>query len=175
VSSLSQGLEAGIRVLKTAVQSIESNIIRSRKETVDKKTVSVASRLVELLEKTMRLLDVLSRRIQHVEDGLVTISNYTYIFRTSKEVVLVRTRPEHVVLSLDLESNAVSLKTRDATLSVSPNSLTISIRSKLVKISPLSEEQFTSKRDELRMALKTIEKAVYRRLLPLIEQKLQKV
>ncbi|MEM4903602.1 MAG: hypothetical protein QXL28_01325, partial [Desulfurococcaceae archaeon] len=91
MSSLSQGLEAGIRVLKTAVQSIESNIIRSRKETVDKKTVSVASRLVELLEKTMRLLDVLSRRIQHVEDGLVTISNYTYIFRTSKEVVLVRT------------------------------------------------------------------------------------
>ncbi|MEM0249965.1 MAG: hypothetical protein QXG15_04160, partial [Desulfurococcaceae archaeon] len=83
MSSLSQGLEAGIRVLKTAVQSIESNIIRSRKETVDKKTVSVASRLVELLEKTMRLLDVLSRRIQHVEDGLVTISNYTYIFRTS--------------------------------------------------------------------------------------------
>lgn len=175
MSSLFQGLEAGIRVLRTAIHSVESNVIRSRRETVDKKTASVASRLVELLEKIAHLLDTLSKRIQHVEDKLVIISQYTYVFRTPKEIVLVRTRPEHVVLALDLEGNAVSLKTRSAALSISPSALIISIRGKLINISPLNEDQFTSKRDELRAVLKTLEKTVYRKLLPFIEQKLQKV
>lgn len=174
MSSLSQGLEAGIKVLRTAIHSVENNVIRSRKETVDKKTVSIASRLVELLEKIVHLLDTLSRRMQHVEEGLVVISHYTYIFRTHKEIVLIKTRPEHIVLALDLEGNAVSLKTRGAALSISPSTLIVHIRNKSINISPLSGDQFASKKDELRMALKTLEKAFYRKLLPFIEQKLQK-
>ena len=175
--TISRGLEASIEVLRTALQNIENNVVKTRREgEVDKKTISMASRLIELLEKMIRLLEVTGKRVQALSEnqGIVTLSQYMYAFQAQNEVVVIKTRPEYVALVYNSEKNSVSLKTKRSILTITPSSLTISTRGVSINVSPLNREQFMSKRDELRIALKTFEKVVYKKLLPYIEQHVSK-
>lgn len=174
MSTLSQGLEAGVRVLRMVTSSLENNILKARKESADKKTLSTIARLVKLLEKLAHILDSLNRKVQRQDRDFILLSQYTYVFKYQNGVILMRSRPEHVILAYDHDSNTVSLKSRDLTFAVSPSALLVRIRGKLITINPMGEDQFAIKRDELRAVLNTIEKIAYKRLAPYLEHKVIK-
>lgn len=171
VSTLSQGLEAGARVLRMVVSNLENNILKARKESADKKTLSIVARLVKLLEKITHLLDDLNKKVQRQDRDFIVLSQYTYIFKYQNGVMLIRSRPEHVILAYDHDSNTVSLKSRGLTFTISPSALLVNIRGRSITIDPISEDQFAIKREELRTALNMIEKITYRRLVPYLEHK----
>lgn len=172
--TLSQGLEESARLVRNVVNTIENNIIKSQREIVDKKTISTVVRLLDLLDKVAYLFENIAKKVGASEEDVVTLSNYTYLFRSQKEIALLRTRPEYVILAYDWEASAVSFKVKSNMLTISPSMIEVNSRGVSFKIDPLRGDQFIGRRDELRIILKIFEKALYRKLLPYIEQKIVK-
>jgi hypothetical protein len=167
--TLVQGFEVGLKTLRSFIANIRSNVLKS--EEVDKKTLAVVSRLVELLEKTESALDALAKKLEGEERGFVELSSYFYVFRAGGDVILLRTRPEHVVISINLENKTVTIKTRKGSISVASNGFSASARGISLEITPTTPEGFIERRDELRAVLGVLEKSIYRRLISYIEQK----
>ncbi|MEM4490793.1 MAG: hypothetical protein QXK41_06530, partial [Desulfurococcaceae archaeon] len=109
-----------------------------------------------------------------INENILELSQYLYLLRTPGEIIILRTRPEHVALTFNSKENYVSLKTRNASLTISPNSVALKARGVEFSISPLTIENFDKRRDELRILLRELEKTIYRRLVPLVEAKVAK-
>lgn len=175
MSTPSQGLEIGVRIIRNVIDGIESNVIESGTSSLgDKKTISIAARLVELLDKLAYLLENLARKIEASRGDALILSSYTYLFKTGNEVIFVRTRPEYIAISCNPDSKTISFKVRSNKLILSPNSLEVSARRVSFKIHSFNREEFRDKRDRLRSILGVFEKALYRRLLPYVEQSILK-
>ncbi|MCC6054631.1 MAG: hypothetical protein LM589_04895 [Thermosphaera sp.] len=167
--TLVQGFEVGLKTLRSFIANIRSNVLKS--EEVDKKTLAVVSRLVELLEKTESALDALAKKLEGGERGFVELSSYFYVFKAGGDVILLRTRPEHIVISINLENKTVTIKTRKGSISVASNGFSARARGISLEITPATPEGFIERRDELRAVLGVLEKSIYRRLISYIEQK----
>lgn len=172
--TIPQGLEAGAKLLRGAISSIESNVNRALKERVDEKTLSVISRLRELLESLSDALESVAKSISSADQEIIVLSQYTYAFRADSEVVLMRGRPEYIAIAYNASDNTISLKARNKKLTLSQNFMAVHSRGLSIVINAYSVDQVSEKVDELRAALKAIESTVYRRLLPLIERRVIK-
>jgi len=175
VPDVFQVLENGPRIIKAAINNLESTIKKAHKEGVDKKTISTVARLINLLEKIAYLFETVSKRLEKSDREIITLSPYTYVFKVRDEVILLRSRPEHVTLILNQSNNTVSLKTRNFTFAVTPGTLSISVRGKpTISVELVNREQLMLRKDELRTALNLIEKTMYRRLISYLEQRIAK-
>jgi hypothetical protein len=173
MQTIGQELETCIKVLRSTITNLENNVIKAGRD-VDKKTISVVSRLTLMLEKTVNLVDVVAKKTTGISENIVELSPYLYLLKTPDEIILLRTRPEHVALTFNPKENSVSMKLRNSALTVTPNSLTLKVGGLAFNISPLTIENFSERRDELRILLRDFEKTLYRRLMPLVEQKVAK-
>ncbi|MEM4481355.1 MAG: hypothetical protein QXK88_04630 [Desulfurococcaceae archaeon] len=170
----SQGLEVGAKLLKNAALNIESYVLKSPKGKLDEKTLSVVSRLKELLERLANALEAVAKAVGSTDRDIVALSQYTYVYRTNSRVVLTRNKPEYVALSYDAQDNAVSLKVRDTNLTLSQKSISVSYRGISATVDAYSADQLKERRDELRVALNALERTAYGRLIPFLEQKVIK-
>lgn len=173
MQTIGQGLETCIKILKSTITSLENNVLKAGKN-IDKKTISVVSRLTQLLEKTVDVVDVIARKTININENIYELSPYLYLLRAPEEIIILRTRPEHIALAFNSKENTVSLKTRSASLTIAPNTVVLKARGAAFTISPLNVENFDKRRDELRILLREFEKALYRRLAPFVEAKVAK-
>ncbi|MEM0001927.1 MAG: hypothetical protein QXV54_02705 [Desulfurococcaceae archaeon] len=173
MQTMGQELETGVKLIKSTIANLENNVLKAGKN-VDKKTISVVSRLMQLLEKTINVVDAIAKKTASTNENILELSQYLYLLRTPGEIIILRTRPEHVALTFNSKENYVSLKTRNASLTISPNSVALKARGVEFSISPLTIENFDKRRDELRILLRELEKTIYRRLVPLVEVKVAK-
>lgn len=167
---ITQGLELTVKTLDSVVTSIRNNVLRSE-GAIDKKAIGAVARLVELLEKTASTLEALSKKLVEVKGDFVEISPFFYLFKAGNNIVLLRTKPEHIALSFNLDSKTISIKTRQGELSVSQSGLIVKARGIAFEITPFTPEGFNARKDELRILLGIFEKSVYKRLIPNVEQK----
>lgn len=167
--NLQQDIDSSTRILRSLVTNIENNIMRGE---IDKKTMSVASRIAQLLSKIADALDALAKKVPESQEGAIELVSHAYLVRTPSGYVLIKTKPEHIALSFDRGGNTLSLKSRMGSMVVSLNSINISSRGLNINISSLTSDQLSRNRDELRILLKHFEKIVYNRLIPLIEQRI---
>lgn len=171
MTSLQQNIDSSIRVLRSLAMNIENSIIRGE---ADRKTMSVASRIVQLVGRVAEALETLVRKLPESQGGVIELVNYSYLVKSPTGFILVKTRPEHIVLTYDDNKRTLSLKSRIGSMTISTNSINISSRGLVIDISPITIEKLSSNRDELRILLKHFEKIVYNRLVPLVEQRIVK-
>jgi hypothetical protein len=163
------GLQTGLKILKSTISVIESKVLKGGEE-VDKRTMGVASRLVELLERVAAMIDILMKKVPSQQGSILELSSNFYIFQSLDSTIILRTRPEHVAVIISLRDDAVSIKTRRSVLTVSPKSIVLTSRGKAIEVTPIEPETLDKMRDELRTLLKLYEKVVYRRLHPYVER-----
>jgi hypothetical protein len=166
---IEHGLQAGLKILKSTISVIESKVLKGGEE-VDKRTMGVASRLVELLEKVASMIDILMKKVPSQQSGILELSPNFYIFQGPDSTIILRTRPEHVAVIISPRDDAVSIKTRRGVLTVSPKSIVLASRGRTFEVAPIEPEVLDKMRDELRTLLKLYEKVVYRRLHPYVER-----
>jgi len=106
---ITQGLELTVKTLDSVATSIRNNVLRSE-GAIDKKAIGAVARLVELLEKTASTLEALSKKLVEVKGDFVEISPFFYLFKAGNNIVLLRTKPEHIALSFNLDSKQSLLK-----------------------------------------------------------------
>lgn len=168
-----KSIETGIKIIKSTIATLESNVLKGG-EGVDKKTISLASRIIQLLEKVATIFEYLSKKTEESSGSVTELTQNVYLFRTPREIVLLKTKPEHVVLVYNYEENSVALKSRMGRLEFTPNSIVVESRGVSLKISPLTATVLSEHRDEMRIILKYFEKIVYNKLLPCIEKRIMK-
>ncbi|MEM4717624.1 MAG: hypothetical protein QXE81_02555 [Desulfurococcaceae archaeon] len=168
-----KSLETSIKIIKSIITALEKNVIKAG-EGVDKKTISLTSRIIQLLEKISIIYDNLLKRVEEVSDNVIELTQNIYLFRTPREIVLLNTKPEHVALVYNHEENSISLRSRVGRLEFTSNSMIVESRGISLKISPLVATTLSKHKDEMRIVLKYFEKIVYNKLLPSVEKRIVK-
>jgi hypothetical protein len=161
---LNASIKLGVNTLKSSASIIRKNVIESGRGEENPRVISLATRIILLLEKMADVLESISQRVSSAPE-VVHLAPYTYIFQGERdEIVIMRTRPEHVVISVNSADNTVSLKSRRGVLEVSTNSLKIRARGVNIVLDLTSREQYEEKLSEIRNTLKIFESIVTRRL-----------
>lgn len=166
---ISTELESGVRVLNSAISNLKTTVSKAGRGG-DEKTVSVISRIVELLEKTASTLLTLSGYIGSLSGDMSVLAPYTYVFRAQDEVVLLRTRPEHVVISISGSKSEVTIKTRKGELRVTPSNVGLRARGVSVELDLRDFDSIRNSRSEVSAILGVFEETLYRRVIPHFER-----
>lgn len=173
VTGIPAELENGVRVLNAAISSLKSTVSRVGKGG-DEKTLSVISRIVVLMEKTASTLSLLSGYLGSLSSDVSHLAPYTYIFRAQDEVILLRSRPEHVIISVSSSKSEVSIKTRKGEFHVTPGSVRLKARGISVELDLRDFDSISKRRSEVSSILGVFEKTLYRRIVPHIERLVKK-
>ncbi|MEM4490323.1 MAG: hypothetical protein QXK41_04110, partial [Desulfurococcaceae archaeon] len=104
MQTMGQELETGVKLIKSTIANLENNVLKAGKN-VDKKTISVVSRLMQLLEKTINVVDAIAKKTASINENILELSQYLYLLRTPGEIIILRTRPEHVALTFNSKEN----------------------------------------------------------------------
>lgn len=171
MSSALASIERAVRVLSDISQGIRGRVVRSRE--LDAKTINVASQLAGLVEGISGGLRTLEGKLKASGsvEGVSRISPYTYLVVDGERVIVLRSRPEYMVLSIESKGSSISIKTRNSAISIKPDSISITARGVSVEVNPFSVEDYQVKREELRKALKSIDRVVNQRLIQVVEWK----
>jgi hypothetical protein len=155
----------GIDILRNTMSVIRTEVIETKRGEVDARVLSLAARLVVFLEKLASMLELISRRIGESGEKIVQIAPYTYVFQVNdQETVFMRTRAEHLVISINTVENIISVKSRRGVLEVSAKLLKIKARGVNVTINLAEKEQYKEKLSEIRNTLRIFENYLYRKL-----------
>jgi len=163
--NIALGFKKGIDILRSTMSVIRTEVIEIRKSEVDIRVLSLAARLVVFLEKLANILELISRRIDQSEAKIAQIAPYTYVFQIDeREVVFMRTRAEHLVITVNTAENIVSVKSRRGELEVSTELIRIRAGRVSVTINPAEKEQYKEKLSEIRNTLRIFENTLHRKL-----------
>ncbi|WP_048078666.1 hypothetical protein [Desulfurococcus mucosus] len=163
------GIDRAVKSLNTLSRNIRSRVLGSQE--LDAKTASTASHLVEIIESIAVSLQRLENKLKTGEpgQGVVRLAPYTYVITGRGGVVLMRTRPEYIILSVDSEHGSVSVKARKTLLTAEPGRILMKTRGVGVEVNPLNIDDYKAKRNELKNALRSLEKVVNFKLASLLE------
>jgi len=162
---IATSLKTGAGVLRSTISLIRANVIESKKSRENPRVSSLAARIVSLLEKLAEILELTSQRVGPASSGIAQLAPYTYVFQVDeKEVVVMRIKPEHTVVSVNIAEKAVSIKLRKGVFEVSPSSLKIKTRGVNVTLNPADWDHYREKLNEVKNALKIFEAFIIRRL-----------
>jgi DNA integrity scanning protein DisA with diadenylate cyclase activity len=163
--NIAETLKSGVSILRDTTSRIRTGVFGAKRGEENPKVLSLAARVVLLLEELARILESISQRASLTPSEIIQVAPYTYIFKVSnEEVVVTRTRPEHVVLSVNTTNRVVSIKTRKGLIEISPEFLRVKSRRVNVAINPADREQYRDKLNEVKNSLKIFEIILSRRL-----------
>lgn len=166
-------LEVGLKTINTVITNLENTLLKAG-EGRDEKTISLISRMIAFLRKTALILSQLSSRLNSSENNIVVLAPYTYIFRAENGIVLLRSRPEHVVVSVNSSKPSVTIKIRYGSLTITPSAMEVRVRGLSIEVDPRNIDSIKEKRDELRASMRIFEKVLYRRIAPFVEHIVKK-
>ncbi|MEM1699842.1 MAG: hypothetical protein QXR80_01825 [Desulfurococcaceae archaeon] len=162
-------LEVVLKTVNSVVVNLENTILRT-KEVKDEKTTSLISRIVDFLRKTESVILQISSMLDTAGGNVVLLAPYTYVFRTESELVFLRSKPEHVIISINFAKSSISIKVRHGSLTITPSTMEVRARGLSFQIDFKSFDAFREKRDEIGSIMRIFEKTLYRRIVPFVEQ-----
>jgi len=170
MSSLLTSIDRIIGSLNTLSQNIRSRILENQELNV--KVASVVASMRELVDSIAVGILQLKKYLEteNIQEGVAKLAPFTYLIVKEGKIILLRSRPEYVVLSLEPRSNIVEVKSRNSVITIAPGRIALRARGISVEIDPLSPSDYQAKRNELRNLLRHLGKTVNFRFTLLVEQ-----
>ncbi|ACL11788.1 hypothetical protein DKAM_1462 [Desulfurococcus amylolyticus 1221n] len=167
-------IEGVVRTLTILSQNIKSQVIERHE--LDSKSITLISSLRKIVDDVAVWLDQVDKRLkaEDVKRGVTRLASYTYLIIGKSEIVVMRSKPEYIIVSVNLEKNSISIKTRNTILLIEPGRIYMRVKGVSVEIDPLKAEDYISKRDELVNALRVLGKNIDLKVSQLIEQYVSK-
>jgi hypothetical protein len=163
--NIAETLKLGVSILRDTASRIRTGVFEARRGEENPKVLSLVAHVESLLEELAKILESISHRAPATPTEFAQLAPYTYIYQASGDMVsIVRTRPQHVVLSVNTSSRVVSVKTRAGLIEISPESLRIKSRRVDVTLNPADRSQYRGKLNEVKNSLKIFEVILTRRL-----------
>lgn len=169
MSSTSSEFGTALEAINIAINNLKKSMHVAGKSRENVKVVSLVSRLIEFLESTARILKLLSDKVSFSGNGINVLAPYTYILRAGDELVVMRSRPEHVIVTIKANTRELAIKTRHGKLVLTPRELQVQTKGFNVTASLEDFESIKKSFHELSSALKNFEVVMYRRFIPYFE------
>jgi len=170
MSSLLTSIDRTIGSLNTLSQNIRSRILENPELNV--KVASVAASMRELVDSIATGMLQLKKYLEtvNIQEGVAKLAPFTYLVVRKDKIILLRSRPEYVVLSLEPQSNVVEVKSRESLITIAPGRIALRAGGISVEIDPLNPSDYQARRNELRNLLRHLGKTVGFRFTLLVEQ-----
>lgn len=170
MSSLLTSIDRTIGSLNTLSQNIRSRILENQELNV--KVASVAASMRELVDSIAVGILQLKKYLEtvNIQEGVAKLAPFTYLVVREDKIILLRSRPEYVALSLEPQSNVVEVKSRESLITIAPGRIALRAGGISVEIDPLNPSDYQARRNELRNLLRHLGKTVGFRFTLLVEQ-----
>ncbi|ABN69588.1 hypothetical protein Smar_0480 [Staphylothermus marinus F1] len=159
-------------VVRSAMESIDRRIL-SRSTELKARTVSVASRIYEVLNFIDAILGgVIDRVGEEDASRIVSFGTYFYLAPYEDSFTLVRSKPYMITISYKKGEGKLYVKTKNFKAEITPSTMELTKLSMKIKVDLRSPEDISKKLPEIKYLLRSLGRIIEYQLLPVAEKRL---